>query len=166
LVLGNGGLTVIDWSKLLIRTDGPDTKEMLGYWDWLVGPEYHPLVMTKFGNWFLADPQGRVHLLELLEGTFGRVAESVEEFERRMVQTEKLDEWFWLPWCYSLYDAGQVPGDGQCFGFKIPPKLGAPIDLTNVEVAQLNPYQFWMSRIHKIPPGTAVDSFTVNGEIP
>ena len=50
---------MIDWSRILIRTDRPDTLEMLGYWEWLIGRDMHPLVMTKFGDWFLADPQGR-----------------------------------------------------------------------------------------------------------
>jgi hypothetical protein len=157
---------MIEWGKLLIRTDRPDTPEMLGYWAWLVGADMHPLVLSKFGDWFLADPEGRVHWLELIGGTFSRVAESVEEFERLMEQPENLRRWFLPGWCYALYDSGQVPGEGQCFGFKIPPKLGAPVDLSNVEVAHLNAYQFWMSRIHQIPPGTVVDAITVNGKLP
>jgi hypothetical protein len=38
---------MVDWSRLLIRTDRPDTPEMLGYWEWLIGRDMHPLVMTK-----------------------------------------------------------------------------------------------------------------------
>jgi hypothetical protein len=164
-MFGGGGRGVLDWGKLLIRIDRPDTPEMLGYWGWLVGREFHPLVMTKFGDWFLADPQGRVHWLDLIEGTLSRVADSVEEFERLMVQPDQLDEWFLLGWCDALYNAGQVPRDGQCFGFKVPPKLGAPVDLLNVEVAELKPYQLWMAQVHKIPPGTTVDAFTVDGKL-
>ena len=59
-----------------------------------------------------------------------------------------------------------IPGDGQCFGFKVPPKLGAPVDLSNVEVANLKGYQFWMAEIAKIPPGTVISHFTVNGKLP
>jgi hypothetical protein len=158
--------SVVDWGKLLIRTDRPETPEMLGYWGWLVGTDKHPLVMSKFGDWFLADPEGRVYWLELIGGTFSRVADSVAEFEQLMVQPEQFAKWFLPGWSYSLHDSGLVPGDGECFGFKIAPKLGAPVDLSNVEVAKLNPYQFWMAHIHRIPPGTVIDAFTVNGEIP
>jgi type VI secretion system (T6SS) immunity protein Tdi1 len=122
--------------------------------------------MSKFGDWFLADTQGQVHWLDLIEGALSQIAQSVEEFERLMVQFDKLAEWFLLGWCNALHAAGQVPKDGQCFGFKIPPKLGAPVELSNIEVAELKPYQFWMSQIHKIPPGAVVDSFTVNGKAP
>ena len=87
-------------------------------------------------------------------------------FEQLMVQQEQFDTWFVLPWCYRLHDEGQVPGDGQCFGFKVPPKLGAPVDLSNVEVANLKGYQFWMAEIAKIPPGTVISHFTVNGKLP
>jgi hypothetical protein len=157
---------MVDWGRLLIQTDRPDTQEMLGYWEWLVGRDMHPLVMTKFGDWFLADPQGRVHWLDLLEGTCKRVAGSVAEFEQLMVQQDQLMNWFVLPWCYRLHDEGLVPRNGQCFGFKVPPKLGAPVELSNVEVANLKGYQFWMAEIAKIPPGTVISHFTVNGKLP
>jgi hypothetical protein len=157
---------VVDWSRLLIRTDRPDTPEMLACWEWLVGPDMHPLVMTKFGDWFLADPQGQVHWLDLLEGDCKRVAASVAEFKQLMMQKNQLLHWFVLPWCYRLYDQGKIPGDGQCFGFKVPPKLGAPVDLSNVELANSMAYQVWMAEIAKIPPGTKVDAITINGKLP
>jgi hypothetical protein len=157
---------MVDWSRLLIRTNRPDTPEMLGCWEWLIGRDMHPLVMTKFGDWFLADPQGRVHWLDLLEGTCTQVADSVAEFEQLMVQEKQLNFWFLLPWCYRLHAEGHVPGEDQCFGFKVPPKLGAPVDLSNVEVANLMAYQVWMAEIAKIPPGTTVDAITVNGKLP
>jgi hypothetical protein len=157
---------MLDWNQLLIRTDTPDVSEMLRDWEWLIGTDKHPLVMTKFGDWFLADPEGHVLWLDVMSGTCKQVAESVSEFGPMMIRTENLDHWFFLPWCYRLHREGMIPGPGQCFGFKVPPKLGAPIDLSNVEVANLRAYQFWMSDIGKIPPGTTVDAITVNGKIP
>jgi hypothetical protein len=157
---------MIDWSRLLIRTDRPDTPEMLGYWEWLIGREFHPLVMSKFGDWFLASPDGRVHRLDLLTGTCTRIADSVGEFEQLMVQPDNLDTWFLLPWCYALHEAGLVPGEDQCYGFKVPPKLGASVELSNVEVTHLQAYQAWMAEIHKIPPGTVVSAITINGKLP
>lgn len=156
---------MVDWNRLLIRTDRPDIPEMLSCWEWLIGRDKHPLVMTKFGDWFLADPEGRVHYLDLLEGTCTRVAASVAEFEQSMQEPEKLDAWFMLVFCDALYSAGHDPGEDQCFGFKVPPRLGAPIDLTNMEVANLKAYQVWMSEVAKIPPGTTVDAITVNGKL-
>ena len=66
---------MVDWTRLLIRTDRPDTPEMLGYWEWLIGRDFHPLVMTKFGDWFLADPEalakyyGKEFLASAIGGT-------------------------------------------------------------------------------------------------
>jgi len=157
---------MVDWSRLLIRTNRPDTRDMHGFWAWLIGRDKHPLVMTKFGDWFLADPEGRVHWLDLLEGTCTQVANSVAAFEQLMDQRDQLDNWFMLPWCYRLHDEGLNPGEDQCFGFKIPPRLGAPVELSNVEVANLMAYQAWISEIAKIPPGTKVDAITVNGKLP
>jgi hypothetical protein len=83
-----------------------------------------------------------------------------------MVHREQIMNWFMLPWYYRLYDEGHVPSEDQCFGFKVPPKLGAPVDLSNVEVANLKGYQFWMAEIAKIPPVTVISHFTVNGKLP
>jgi hypothetical protein len=30
---------------------------LLGHWAWLLDQPYHPLVMSKFGDWFLLDDQ-------------------------------------------------------------------------------------------------------------
>lgn len=157
---------MVDWSRLLIRTNRPDAAEMLACWEWLIGSDMHPLVMTKFGDWFLADPNGRVHYLDLMEGVCTQVAASVAEFEQSMQEPDKLDSWFMLVFCDALYSAGQIPGEDQCFGFKVPPRLGAPIDLSNMEVANLIAYQVWMSEVAKIPPGTTVDAITINRQLP
>ena len=157
---------MVDWSRLLIRTDRPDISQLLGCWEWLIGRDMHPLVMTRFGDWFLADPDGRVHYLDLLEGTCTQVAASVPEFEQLMQEPDRLDSWFMLVFCDALYAAGHVLGEDQCFGFKVPPRLGAPIDLSNMEVANLTAYQAWMSEVAKIPPGTRVDAITINSKIP
>ena len=157
---------MIDWGRLLIRTTRLDVAEMLGCWEWLIGRDKHPLMMTKFGDWFLVDPDGRVHWLDLVEGTCKPVAASVAEFEQMMVQEDQLDLWFMQPWCDRLHDEGHVPGEDQCFGFKVPPRLGAPFELSNVQVANLMAYQVWMAEIAKIPPGTKVDAITVNGKMP
>ena len=155
---------MVDWSQLLIRTERPDTLAMLGCWEWLVGQDMPPLVMTKFGDWFLADPAGQVHWLDLLEGSCSLIAETVEQWQRLMIQKEQLDSWFMLPWCYQLHDEGLVPGDGQCYGFKVPHRLGAPVEMSNVEVANLMAYQVWMAEIAKAP-GTTVSQITVNGSL-
>ncbi len=157
---------MVDWSRLLIRTDRPNTPKLLGCWEWLIGRDRHPLVMTKFGDWFLASPDGQVYYLDLIEGTCSQIANSISEFERMMLELDKLDSWFMLAFCDALYNAGYVPNEDQCFGFKIPPKLGAPIDLSNMEVANLMAYQVWMSEVAKIPQGTQVDAVLVNGELP
>lgn len=156
---------MVDWSRLLIRTNRPDIAAMLACWEWLIGRDKHPLVMTKFGDWFLADTLERVHWLDIVEGVCKPVADSVAEFETLIVQQEQLDLWFMLPWCYRLHEEGHVPGEGQCFGFKVSPRLGAPFELSNVEVANLMAYQVWTAEIAKIPPGTKVDAITVNGEL-
>lgn len=153
---------MIDWSKLLIRTSEVNSGRLLGYWDWLLEDPYHPLVLSKFGDWFLMDSEGGVHWLDLLEGDLVEVAPTVEAFRKLMTQPDQLDEWFLPAWCEALHAAGQVAGPGQCYGFEIAPRLGGPVALTNVAVTDLGAYQFWMSQVHQMPAGCPVEAVLVN----
>ncbi len=48
------------WEELLIRTPNLDCQRLLSYWRWLLQKDYHPIVMTAFGDWFLLDDDGSV----------------------------------------------------------------------------------------------------------
>ena len=82
------------WEQLLIRTADIDCPRLLSYWRWLLQKDYHPIVMTAFGDWFLLDDDGSVHFLDLVAGKLSKAADTGEEFKQVMGRPEKLDEWF------------------------------------------------------------------------
>jgi hypothetical protein len=101
------------WEQLLIRTTDMDCQRLLSYWRWLLQKDYHPIVMTAFGDWFLLDSDdGSVVFLDLVAGTLSKVAESGDKFRQAMTLPEKLDEWFMAGLVEALLDAGITLGKG------------------------------------------------------
>jgi hypothetical protein len=158
------------WEQLLIRTTDLDCQRLLSYWRWLLQKDYHPIVMTAFRDWFLLDQDGSVHFLDLVAGSLSKVAESGEEFKQVMGLPEKLDEWFMAEVVQSLLDAGIVLEENQCYGYKIPPVLGAKIEVANIELTDIAVHQGILSQIHEqtrnLPEGTRINKVLIDGEEP
>ncbi len=53
---------------LTIDLERVDTEALLESWRWLVPEDFHPIQMSKFGDWFFVTRNGAVHMLDLLEG--------------------------------------------------------------------------------------------------
>jgi hypothetical protein len=49
---------------------------MLTDWAWLLPQQVAPVGTDRFGDWYLATPDGAIHLLSIWEGTFEQVASS------------------------------------------------------------------------------------------
>jgi hypothetical protein len=157
------------WEQLLIRTADIDCQRLLSYWQWLLPKEYHPIVVTAFGDWVLLDQSdGSVHFLDLVAGTLSKVAESGDDFKRAMALPEKLDEWFMAELVQALLDCGIVLGQNQCYGYKVPPVLGGKLEVANIELTDLAVHQGLLSQIHQqtrnLPEGTTINRVLIDGE--
>lgn len=126
---------MIDYTNYIAKT--VDKRDLLGAWRWLIGTRlslWHP---TTFGNALLKDASGRVHVLDTLEGSVSLVANSEAEFAAKMCDPDTADLWLLAALVDGAARRGMVPGAEQCLHFKIPPQLGGPIDLDNVEITSL-----------------------------
>jgi hypothetical protein len=158
------------WEELLIRTPNLDCQRLLSYWRWLLQKDYHPIVMTAFGDWFLLDDDGSVHFLDLVVGKLSKAAETGDEFKRVMGRPEKLDDWFMVGLVESLLECGIVLEPGQCYGYKLPPIVGGQLEVANIEPTDIVIHQSLLSQIHEqtrnLPEGTKISRFLVDGEEP
>lgn len=158
------------WEQLLIRTADIDCPRLLSYWRWLLQKDYHPIVMTAFGDWFLLDDDGSVHFLDLVAGKLSKAAETGDEFKQVMGRPEKLDEWFMAGLVESLLDNGIALELGQCYGYKLPPIVGGQLEVENIEPTDIVIHQSLLSQIHEqtrnLPEGTKISRFLVDGEEP
>jgi hypothetical protein len=155
-----------DWSKLTIDLAEVDAGRLLGFWGWLVDRPMRPLVLTRFGDWFLADEAGAVHRLDILEGTFAKVCDSVAEMEARRSGEDELVDWFLGGMVYALYEAGLVPQRGEGFGYAVAPVLGGPLERENVVLVDASAWQLFMAQLHDklraVPPGARIVGIDVS----
>ena len=161
---------MVNWNELLIRTTDIDAARLLAEWDWLLGGQYHPVVMTAFGDWFLQDDEGRIHFLDLVAGKLTKVADSGEAFRDAMKTPEKLDEWFIAELVALLVESGVVLGPNQCYGYRVPPVLGGKLEVGNIEPTDLMVHQSLLSQIHRqtkdLPVGTVVNKVLIDDQEP
>src|SRR6266478_2228153 len=81
-------------AHLTIKIEGLPMDALLGDWRWLVPNDCTPVLMTSFGDLFLRDEAGRIHMLDLKWGQLRRVATSQAEFDRLCEDREQRRSWF------------------------------------------------------------------------
>jgi len=114
-----------------------DCPSLLQEWRWLVPDTHRPLMIGAFGDWIMGAPDGSFWSLELLEGTYARVADNAEAFNRAKEDPENLNLWFMAEWVQIAERQGLVPEEDECLGWKVHPILGAPIAAENIQVFSL-----------------------------
>ena len=127
-----------------------------------------PLCLSLFGDWLLEAPDGSIHLLDTLEGQIARLAATSDLFRQAIEdEEEKRDEWLLEGHVLGQADRGVVLRSGQCFGFKVPPILGAPIEAGNIQPCDIVSYEIWIGQLHErikaLPPGTSINEIKVDG---
>jgi hypothetical protein len=132
--------------------------ESLSGWSDILPPEARVLRTNLFGDAFLVDALGAVHMLERAACTIGVVAASEEEFWRKIDHDE--DGWQLRPLLDECRSAGKVLEGAQCYTLTTPPLLGGDYTATNVSVA---PWREWFEftanlfkQTKNLPEGTRV----------
>lgn len=133
---------------LLLPIAAASADTFAGRWSWLLPCGFRPFALALFGDLFVEDAQGTVHLLDAMEGVLRPIAASREAFAAEVSRgSEAAREWLLADSVELLRERGVVPGPGQCYGWKVPPLLGAPLTTDNVEVFEIDRYQVIVSAI-------------------
>ena len=93
-----------------------------------------------FGDAFLVDEAGAVHMLERAACTISQVAPSEEEFWRKVDDDQ--EGWQLRPLVDGCRRAGKALEEGQCYAFTTPPLFGGDYTIANVWVA---PWREWFA---------------------
>ncbi len=101
-----------DWPKLLVR------------WIWLLPPQFTVWLMNRFGDLFLMLPDGSIHLLDVGAGTLTKLAESQDEFCRKIDEGENANTWLLVPLVDRLVAADVRLQAGQCYSYRTLPVVG------------------------------------------
>jgi hypothetical protein len=130
----------------------------LSAWTSLLPSRSRVLRTNLFGDPFLVDAAGAVHMLDRGGCSIELVATSEEDFWRE-VQGDALG-WQLRPLADECRRAGKVLADGQCYAFTTPLILGGDYRVENVWVA---PWREWFSftsdlfnQVGGLPDGSTV----------
>ena len=132
----------LGWDDLLIQNlQKQDCEKWLGYWSGWVSGKVLPLYMSKFGDWFLRNPDGSTSELSVLDGTYERVASSPDEF-MGLVNSQDWQEEHLLSFIvFQLHERNIVPAEGQCYGFTPHPMLSRRIDINDALIMPIGAWQ-------------------------
>ena len=139
-----------------------DYEKALDTWRWLLPSDFKPFVMTAFGDCILVAPDGRIHMLDLVEGRIKPLAASATEFNHAIDNDpDKRNEWLMERLVIDQADRGIRLNTGQCFGFKIPPVVGGEFDAKNIVPYEIVAYVRFAGDFHEqfkdLPDGSQIE---------
>lgn len=130
----------------------------LSAWAALVPASARVIHTNLFGDAFVVDELGTVHMLERGACSADEIASSEEEFWRKLQNDE--DGWQLRPLADDCRQAGLLLGEGQCYAFKTLPILGGKYETPNIYVCG---WSEWFSltadvfrQIRDLPDGATV----------
>lgn len=126
---------------LAISCQELDCNRLLENWDWLVPDGMTPLMIGIFGDWVFSARDATHWHLDLLEGTFSKIADSVQGFNEKKEQPCCRNDWFGEDWANIALGNGLVPKNDECLGWKFAPVLGGDFAIENIQVFSLGVYQ-------------------------
>ena len=117
-----------------------EPESALADWRWLLGEQpYRIHAVASIGNLFLVDRAGRVYLLEIEDGTFQVIAESVPLFERALDDRGNRIAWLQTFLVRELRKSGIGLEPGQCYASKVPYLFRSPADDGAAPIDEIEP---------------------------
>lgn len=154
----------ITWEELTVPVE-QGASDMLSCWRWLTGQTAEIILVSTLGDAFLQEETGAVYWLSAGSGSYTKVADSLEDFQAKMVAN--VDEWFLPELVACLLIVEQKLGPNQCYGYKHPPVLGGQYDPDNFEPTDLHVHFSILGQVHEqvkdLPPGTKITDIEIEG---
>ena len=139
-----------------------DGERILEQWSWLVRG-MRLVAMNAFGDLFLVDPSGSVHMLDVALGELHPIASTVEELQEKAKDPGTAEKWFMPKLVEEARSRGLQPDDSQCLSFRKPIALGGTLSVDNLQVMNALAYHMISSRLNderrKRPIGPLLDGF-------
>jgi hypothetical protein len=144
----------------LLDQSGNDWQELLCGWAEILPSVFTIWLVNRFGDVILVTEDGSVHLLDIGGGRFERIANSKELLAEQADAGDSARNWLLIPLVDRCVRTGLVLGEGQCYGYRIPPFLGGEYTVGNTVTMDLvENYGFladlWQ-QTKELPDGTRV----------
>ncbi len=126
-----------------------DSERLLREWRWFCPQSLTAIDRNAFGDLFLKDEAGKVHMLNVGSGDFTLITESVPEFRTLAVTPDKQEEWFQKDAVDAAKERGLIPGPEQCIGFSTPVVFAEGGGLDSAYIADLYEHVSFLGDIHQ-----------------
>jgi hypothetical protein len=153
--------------ELIKKFSQEQYEKALESWRWLVPEDAIPLLASSFGDIFFAY-RGMVFYLDLVNGAFDLVAESMEDLENLLKSKDGQENYLMATLSITMQKQGYSLAPDQVFDFKTTPRLGGEISLENIQVMDFVSAVNVAGQIHQqikdLPPGTRIDDVNIIDE--
>lgn len=154
----------ITWDDLKVDFTNIDLKRLLESWDWLIGNDKTPILISSIGDIFLEDRSEKCYLLNVGEGIIEKVAEDKTEFKEKLNDNKIVSDWFLVELVAELKKGGMELTENTLYGYKKLPVLGGEYEPENFELTDIEVHFELSGQIHKqikdLPDGTDVKIVT------
>ena len=121
-------------NDLTVNFSHLDRDFLLSDWEWLLGGEYLPILLSASGDAFVQNVgNGQVWWLDTGGGQFTQIAQSPEEFNSLLSNTDFVVEHFAVQMIGDLLKSGKILSSGQIYSLSKPWLLGGQFELSNIE---------------------------------
>ncbi len=132
-------------SDVFVDLDEEANELLLDVWSWLVGKNARVLRVTMFGDVFATTPNGHIHRLDTVRGTYKNVAENQDEWFRKAADHQS--EWFRVELLGELHSMGLRLAKGQVYSWLEAPMVGGPETVENIYAIPVEIHQRNMSEV-------------------
>jgi hypothetical protein len=137
-----------------------DWSDLLANWQPLIPQQSSPWLLTKFGEVFFSQPDGKIGMLQVSGFQYRVIAKDKTDFREWLVDPDKMSEWFLAPLVDQLESSGRILGLDQCFSFITPLGLQGRLAADNVMIIPIREhFGCWgevFQQIKDMPDGSQV----------
>jgi hypothetical protein len=146
--------------RYILSAARPDWKGLLADWQPLVSQRGSPWLLTRFGEVFFCQPDGRIGMLQVSSFQYQVVAKDKTDFQEWLVDPDKMAEWFLAPLVDRLEASGRLLGRDQCYSLVQALVLGGSFAPDNVAVLSVRDHFCGWGKVFRqvggLPPGTRI----------
>ncbi len=137
-----------------------DWAELLADWQSLIPQQSSRWLLTKFGELFFCQPDGKIGMLQVSGFQYQVVAKDQTDFQEWLADPDKMAEWFLAPLMGRLETTGRLLGPGQCYSFVQALGLGGALSPDNVKVLSVRDHFCGWGKVFRqiggLAPGTQI----------
>jgi hypothetical protein len=156
----------MDVNDYLVDHRGFDWRTILSDWVWVLPESFTVWLMNRFGDLFIVLEDGSVHWFDVGGATLKRIADSRDDFCKKIDEDNNANDWLMIPLVDRLVAAGITVGAGQCYSYRKPPLVGGDYTVENTAVLDIKKHYGFYGSIYEqmkdVPDGDTVEFVIVN----